>query len=66
MAKLSSFDEEVYDLLASPHTVVSATKTLARSSSDSQSASESDLQARVAASMLHLLEAERIELSPDS
>ena len=51
---LSSFDEEVYGVLTSAHTVQSAAKTLATSES------------QVAASMRRLLDAERIELSPDS
>lgn len=75
--ELTEFDEDVYDLLSSAHTVVSATKALARTdkSSAAQSASksepeknepEADLESRVADAMLHLLQAERIELSPDS
>ncbi len=60
---LSSFDEEVYETLSSAHTVVSVTKALARNSAD---VNQNDLEARVAASMHRLLEAERIELSPDS
>ena len=61
---LTSFDEEVYETLSSAHTVISATKALAARSSDDDDAE--DLEARVADSMLRLLEAERIELSPDS
>lgn len=65
-----AFDEEVYDLLSSPHTVISATKTLARTGKRPAGRSpddwEADLESRVADSMLHLLQAERIELSPDS
>lgn len=64
-AQLSEFDEEVYDLLSTAHTVKSVAKTLAQSGGD-RGAPESDLEARVADSMHHLLEAERIELSPDS
>ena len=59
---LTAFDEEVYNVLTSAHTVVSAAKTLATSADDKAA----DLEARVAASMLRLLQAERIELSPDS
>ena len=58
---LTAFDEEVYNVLASAHTVTSAAKTLAASADKT-----ADLEARVAASMLRLLQAERIELSPDS
>lgn len=67
---LTDFDEEVYDLLSSPHTVISVTKTLAgagkRPASRAQDDWEADLESRVADAMLHLLQAERIELSPDS
>ena len=67
---LDKFDEEIYDLLTSPHTVVSATKTLASTSQPSAGRAEddwqADLESRVADAMLHLLQAERIELSPDS
>lgn len=67
---LNAFDEEVYDLLSSAHTVVSATKALARTGRPPAARSledwEADLESRVADSMLHLLQAERIELSPDS
>lgn len=58
---LSPFDEEVYETLSSAHTVISATKALAARAPDDE-----DLEARVADSMLRLLESERIELSPDS
>lgn len=58
---LTAFDEEVYDVFSTPHTVISATKTLAHTSEQ-----EADLESRVADAMLHLLQAERIELSPDS
>ncbi|MBM0105511.1 hypothetical protein JM946_12165 [Steroidobacter sp. S1-65] len=62
---LTSFDEQVYETLSSAHTVTSAAKALAGRSSDNVNSAE-DLEARVADSMLRLLEAERIELSPDS
>ena len=61
-APLNEFDEEVCDVLSTAHTVKSVTKTLAQSGSEP----EADLESRVADSMRHLLEAERIELSPDS
>lgn len=67
---LTVFDEIVCDVLASAHTVTSATKTLAKASppavgraADDQ---EADLESRVTESMLRLLQAECIELSPDS
>ena len=67
---LTAFDEDVYDVLASAHTVTSATKTLAKSQRRPAARSmedwEADLESRVADSMLHLLQAERIELSADS
>lgn len=67
---LTDFDEEVCDLLASAHTVTSAAKTLANTTPPvaGRDASDKagDLEPRVAASMLRLLQAERIELSPDS
>lgn len=67
---LTDFDEEVCALLASAHTVTSAAKTLAQTTPPAagRDASDkvSDLESRVAASMLRLLQAERIELSPDS
>jgi len=53
-AQLSQFDEQVFELLSSAHTVKSAAKTLS---------AQDD---RVAASMQRLLQAERIQLSPDS
>lgn len=62
---LSSFDEEVYETLSSAHTVTSAAKALASRPHDNAD-DANDLEARVADSMLRLLEAERIELSPDS
>lgn len=67
---LTAFDEEVYDLLSSPHTVISVTKTIARTGKQPAARAlddwEADLESRVADAMLHLLQAERIELSPDS
>ncbi|MFC4307478.1 hypothetical protein ACFPN2_00150 [Steroidobacter flavus] len=67
---LNAFDEEVCEVLATAHTVLSATKTLAKESppaagrtADDQ---EADLKSRVTASMIRLLQAERIELSADS
>jgi hypothetical protein len=67
---LSAFDEQVCELLSSAHTVASATKTLAKTSPPAAGRAaddiEADLESRVAASMLRLLQAERIELSPDS
>jgi hypothetical protein len=67
---LTAFDEQVCDVLASAHTVTSAAKTLANTTPPvaGRDASDkaSDLESRVAASMLRLLQAERIELSPDS
>lgn len=67
---LTVFDEEVCDVLSSAHTVTSATKTLAKASPPAASRAaddlEADLESKVAASMIRLLQAERIELSPDS
>lgn len=67
---LTAFDEQVCDLLASAHTVTSAAKTLANATPPAAGRDASDqardLESRVAASMLRLLQAERIELSPDS
>lgn len=67
---LTGFDEAVYNALTSAHTVTSAAKTLAQASSPTASrtanSSHADLESDVAASMLRLLEADRIELSPDS
>lgn len=63
---LSAFDEEVCEVLSTPHTVVSATKALTRPRRPADSPDAGDLESRVADSMLHLLQAERIELSPDS
>jgi hypothetical protein len=53
-AQLSQFDEEVFQLLTTAHTVKSAANTLSR---------PTDV---VAESMQRLLQAERIQLSPDS
>jgi len=67
---LTDFDEKVCDVLATAHTVTSATKTLAKASPPGAGRAaddvESDLESKVAASMIRLLQAERIELSPDS
>lgn len=67
---LTPFDEEVCGVLTSAHTVSSAAKTLGKSSPPAAGRDSADkaadLEARVAASMLRLLQAERIELSPDS
>ncbi|MDY6945791.1 MAG: hypothetical protein SXG53_08745 [Pseudomonadota bacterium] len=73
-ASLSAFDEEVCGVLASPHTVVSAAKTLAGTRTpspvpdkdDLKDGLDADLESRVADAMNHLLQAERIELSPDA
>jgi hypothetical protein len=59
---LSEFDEQVCRVLSSAHTVKSAAKTLANSTEDSLTQWEE----RVAESMRRLLQAERIQLSPDS
>ena len=61
-AQLSKFDEQVYELLSSAHTVKSAAKTLSRPTGTSVD----DLEPQVAESMQRLLQAERIQLSPDS
>jgi hypothetical protein len=60
--QLSQFDEQVFQLLSSAHTVKSAAKTLSRPSGTPLD----DLETRVADSMHRLLRAERIQLSPDS
>jgi hypothetical protein len=60
--QLSGFDEQVYALMSSAHTVISASKALAQSAKESGPA----LEDRVADSMQRLLQAERIQLSPDS
>lgn len=61
----TDFDEQVCDVLSTPHTVTSAARTLTNTKS-SEDRDASDLESSVAASMLRLLQAERIELSPDS
>lgn len=58
---LGQFDEQVLKLLSTAHTVTTAAKTLSRPSDGSV-----DLEDRVAESMQRLLQAERIQLSPDS
>lgn len=58
----SPFDEQVLQLLGTAHTVKSAAKTLSRPTD----VSEAELERRVADSMQRLLQAERIQLSPDS
>jgi hypothetical protein len=67
---LTAFDEEVCDLLSTPHTVISAAKTLARTDKAPAGRApddrEADLESRVADAMVRLLQAEHIELSPDS
>ena len=67
---LTAFDEEVCIVLESAHTVTSAAKTLAKASPPASSRAaddkQADLESQVAASMIRLLQAERIELSPDS
>lgn len=69
-AALTSFDEEVYSTLTSAHTVTSVAKTLAQDSPPAAGraadTTHANLESQVAASMLRLLEADRIELSPDS
>jgi hypothetical protein len=59
---LSEFDEKVCRVLSSAHTVKSAAKTLASSTEESLT----QWEGRVAESMQRLLQAERIQLSPDS
>ena len=61
-AQLSQFDEQVLQLLSTAHTVKSAAKTLSRPSD----VSGDQMEDRVAESMQRLLQAERIQLSPDS
>lgn len=70
-AEFDAFDEEVCKVLNSAHTVTSAAKTLSSTVQDdsrdpSRNDSQAKLEDRVAASMLRLLQAERIQLSPDS
>jgi len=60
--QLGQFDEQVIQLLSTAHTVKSAAKTLSRPSE----VSADELENRVAESMQRLLQAERIQLSPDS
>ena len=59
---LSQFDEQVFQLLSTAHTVTSAAKTLSRPSDGPVD----EMENRVAESMQRLLQAERIQLSPDS
>jgi hypothetical protein len=59
---LGQFDERVCQLLNSAHTVKSAAKALSRPSD----VALDELEDRVAKSMQLLLQAERIQLSPDS
>lgn len=61
-AQLSQFDEQVFQVLSTAHTVKSAANTLSRPSETSPDG----LEDRVAESMQRLLRAERIQLSPDS
>lgn len=61
-AQLSQFDEQVFHVLSTAHTVKSAASTLSRPSDTSPDR----LEDRVAESMQRLLQAERIQLSPDS
>jgi hypothetical protein len=60
--QLGQFDERVCQLLSTAHTVTSAAKALSRPSD----VALDELENRVAESMQRLLQAERIELSPDS
>ena len=60
--QLSPFDEQVCQLLSTAHTVKSAANTLSQPSD----VSSEELENRIAASMQRLLQAERIQLSPDS
>ena len=61
-APRSPFDEQVFQVLGTAHTVKSAAKTLSRPTD----VPEAELERRVADSMQRLLQAERIQLSPDS
>ena len=61
-ARLSRFDEQVCELLGSAHTVKSAAKALSQPTDSSLD----ELEDRVAESMRRLLQAELIQLSPDS
>ena len=61
-APRSQFDEQVLQVLGTAHTVTSAAKTLSRPTD----MSVDEMERRVADSMQRLLQAERIQLSPDS
>ena len=69
-AQLTEFDEQVFQLLSTAHTVKSAAKTLSRPTDGpkdhSGDHSGDQMEDRVADSMQRLLQAERIQLSPDS
>ena len=60
--QFGQFDERVCQLLGSAHTVTSAAKALSRPAD----VALDELENRVAESMQRLLQAERIQLSPDS
>jgi hypothetical protein len=60
--QFGQFDEQIIQLLGTAHTVKSAAKTLSRPSD----VSSEQMEDRVAESMQRLLQAERIQLSPDS
>jgi hypothetical protein len=60
--QLGQFDERICQLLSSAHTVTSAAKAISRPSD----VALDELENRVAESMQRLLQAERIQLSPDS
>lgn len=60
--QLTEFDEQVCQLLGTAHTVKSAARSLSRPSGTLRDAWEN----QVAQSMGRLLQAERIQLSPDS
>jgi hypothetical protein len=61
-APLSAFDQQVLQLLSTAHTVKSAAKALSRPSDTSLEG----LEDRIAQSMRRLLQADRIQQSPDS
>lgn len=61
-AQLGQFDERVFQLLSTAHTVKTAAKTLSRPGG----VSVDEMENRVADSMQRLLQAEKIQLSPDS
>lgn len=67
---LSAFDEQVCKVFTSAHTLASATKALTSASPPAAARTAddkaTDLESKVMASMIRLLEADRIELSPDS